>query len=29
MNVADSAAEVWTTDSHFKGLPSVRFFEKN
>ena len=20
------AAEVWTTDSHFKGLPNVRFF---
>jgi predicted nucleic acid-binding protein len=23
------AAEVWTTDGHFKGLPNVRFFEKN
>ena len=23
-----NAAEVWTTDSHFKGLPSVRYFEK-
>ncbi len=22
-------AEVWTTDGHFKGLPNVRFFEKN
>src|SRR5690348_15653692 len=24
-----NAAEVWTTDGHFKGLPNVRFFEKN
>jgi toxin FitB len=23
-----NAAEVWTTDAHFKGLPNVRFFEK-
>ena len=23
-----NAAEVWTTDSHFKGLSSVRYFEK-
>jgi len=23
------AAEVWTTDAHFKRLPNVRFFEKN
>jgi predicted nucleic acid-binding protein len=23
------AAEVWTTDGHFKGMPSVRYFEKN
>jgi toxin FitB len=22
------AAELWTTDSHFKGLPNVRYFEK-
>ncbi len=22
------AAEAWTTDSHFKGLPNVRYFEK-
>jgi predicted nucleic acid-binding protein len=24
-----NAAEVWTTDAHFKALPSVRYFEKN
>ena len=24
-----NAAEVWTTDGHFKGLPNVRLFEKN
>lgn len=23
-----NAAEVWTTDNHFKGLPNVRYFEK-
>jgi toxin FitB len=23
-----NAAEVWTTDGHFKGLPNVRYFEK-
>ena len=23
-----NTAEVWTTDSHFKGLPNVRYFEK-
>jgi predicted nucleic acid-binding protein len=22
------AAELWTTDGHFKGLPNVRYFEK-
>jgi predicted nucleic acid-binding protein len=22
------SSEVWTTDSHFKGLPQVRYFEK-
>ncbi len=24
-----NGAEVWTTDSHFKGLPNVRYFEKS
>ncbi len=24
-----NAAEVWTTDGHFEGLPNVRCFEKN
>ena len=24
-----NAAEVWTTDGHFEGLPNVRYFEKN
>ena len=23
-----NAAELWTTDSHFEGLPNVRYFEK-